>query len=584
MWMSVQGLDDDGALDKDWYYLYELYKFDVQDVARKVNLVAPPYPIPSNITRILSLDFFNSSSLYILLERDHISYGITYEIWEYNTDTNIALFVHRFENPICTTEWANNAGLAIKDNYIYITSNVVGGITGQSILKLKQTPYLYDTPNQESYKKWMWKEESYIGDTDMGTINPVGIVWHDENLLVASKPISGDGSRLWCMYNKNIIGTYGTNLPDYYISDITIDNNGDVWAVYYNDSFSSKWYFGRMKEVVPRRSLRQVGLLRNKENFILKERMLYKYCDTCGTLNTSYTKRCRKDGCNEDLTLGRIWYLIHLGYDNVDITGVSPHYLDWCSIGGGRILIDAITIENMKVRETIDISYEINDSFTVEFLDDYYDDDSVLREDEWKIHLSDLIRNMLVTYEMGGDEWQQTSLVMNPMLTGNPRMFVYADYQMRDPSKIVLHSTPYEVSDHTVIEAIVLDGHGNPIPNQTVGFRFYKIDSPDGTPDPIRQTNEFIPILNPAELDVEDELEPSRFGYSIRHIQNPTGHTGRATCILSRHIQREEYNGHVLVVAEVEGIKSYLILKDSEDDSKISVSQILLANVAESNY
>jgi hypothetical protein len=339
-----------------------------------------------------------------------------------------------------------------------------------------------------------------------------------------------------------------------------------------------------MKEITPRRSLRQVGSLRHTENFEIKDRTPYKYCSECGTLSTSYAKRCRSEECNKDLSAARVWYLIHLGYDNVDITGVSPHYLDWASIGNGRMLVDAATVESMKVRETVDISYEINDAFTIEFIDDYYDSDDTLHEDEWVIHLSDMVRNMLVTYEMAADEWKQESLVMNPMLTGNPRMFVYGDYKSREPAKIVLHASPYEVSDHTIIEALVLDKHGNPIPSQTVGFRFYRIASPSGSPDPIRETDEFIPILDPSGLDVNNDDEPNRYGYSIRHIQNPTGHTGRASCILSRHIQREKYKGHVLVMAEVGDTRAYLILKDNKDNSKISINQISLANVVESGY
>jgi hypothetical protein len=592
LWLGMQKYDATNGYSGDVCNLVETQQGDVYKHLTEVNISGL---IPHNIRRLLSFDWATETIAYVLIETfdygdlDDLTWFQT-EIWEINTSEATAKFIHRFTIQLCSELWANNSGISIKDDRIYVTKNPGSGTTEEAILYLEQTPYIYDDPEDElRYKHYKWTEYAHVGDDDLTITNPIGLDWYGDELYVATA--SGPGNELYSLYDKYVIGQYDTHFPNARINDITLDGSGDVWITYWQVvDGEMKWWLGHIREVIPRRTLRQVGELRATE-YKTPNRFPVKYCDACDTLDTSYSKRCRS--CGQDITLGRRWYVLHIGYDNVDVMLLEPSYIDYVNIGSGRILIDAATVENMKLKEIIKISYEINDAFTVAYVDDYIDNtssDRELIEEEWTIRLSDVEKNILVTYEAGYDEYHQSDLIVNPMITGENRMFTYADYQKRAPVKLELHASPYTIRDSVTIVARVLDSHDNPIPDQVVGYRFYRIAFDDNNIRPIRTGHEFIPILDPANLSpgtdgVGDNCP--RDGYSIHHPTNPTNDIGKATCVLTRHHiygRDYDYRGHVLVVAETEDLQTYMLLQDPESSDKVAINDLTVANLVRSNY
>jgi len=592
LWIGMQKYDPRHGYSGDYCNLVELQQGDVYKHLAEVNISGI---IPHNIRRLLSFDWHTETIAYVLIEtydfgdQDDLTWFQT-EIWKIDVGMATAEFVHRFTIQLCSELWENNAGISVKDSRIYVTKNPGSGTSEEAILYLEQTPYIYDDPSDElRYNHYRWTEYAHVGDEDLTITNPVSLDWYGEELYVATS--SGYGNELWSLYDKYVIGKYNTHFPEAHINDITLSENGDVWIVYWQAvNGEIRWWLGHIKEIIPRRSLRQVGKLEVTE-YKTPNRFPVKYCDSCDTINTSYAERCRY--CGQDISLGRMWYLLHIGYDNVDIMLLDPSYIDYVNIGSGRILIDAATVENMKLKEMIKVTYEINDAFTVEYTDDYIDNtssDYELVEEEWVIRLADVVENLLVTYESGYDEYFQTDLVINPMITGESRMFAYADYQTRAPAKLELHASPYTITDNNSIEVRVLDSHDNPIPNQVVGFRFYRIRLDNTNVVPIRRGHQFIPILDAALLQpgidgVGDNCP--RDGYSIHHPTNPTNDIGKASCVLSRHHtygRDYDYRGHVLVVAETEDIQTYMLLQDPECTDKVAISDLTVSNLVRSSY
>ena len=575
MWIAMQSVSG-GNITQDMAGFVELHPNNIYNAIRNVNFTIP------NLRRILSVSFYKEDKAFMLIETtNEYSSGYNYtEVWEIDTSTHTITWVHRFDEPLTSIAYVDTAGIDIKSDRIYYTRTTITGVTEEGVFYLRKTPYIYDDANAVySYKKFKWWEYGYVSDADLTLDNPVAISFGDEvtYLVGATGSDSSTHNTLACLLGKNPLGYYNTNDPSSYVLDITVDADYNVWLLFFNSN-ESIWKLSKMREVIPRRSLRQVGDLIPEEHHDI-DRFPFKYCNICGTLNTAAAKYCRS--CRADLTkITRLWYLISLGYDNVDIVSVYPSFLDWQYVDKGRLLIDAATVENMSIRETVDVSYEINDAFVVEYTNDYYDGDTLI-EDEWKINTADLIQDALVTYEAANIEWTGTNLSTHPAWTGERRMFIYADALDRNPHRIELIASPFELTTHTVIEATVLDANGNPIQDQTVGFRFYKIPITPSVMQYIREEDEFIPNLDPNPAVGNDYIHK---GFTINHTQNPTNSAGRAACILGKHHENSSTQGHVLVVAETEYIKQYLLLLDPSLDTKIAINTLLAGEILESNY
>ncbi len=583
MWIAMQSVSNGVLVDQSFGFI-ELHPKNIYNALRNVSINSIP-----NIKRILSVCFYKEEKAFILIETNE-QYSSEYyyaEIWEIDTSTHKITFVHRFDAPLCGASITDTAGIDVHDDKIYYTRATITNINEEGVFYLRKTPYIYDDDGidpynaleQKRYKRYIWSEYGYISDDDLTLDNPISLAFGEDVMYLVGSTgnTSTTHNTLSCMLDKYPLGYYDTNDPSSYVLDTTVDHENNVWLLFYNPE-ASMWKLGKMEETLPRRSLRQVGELITTENHDI-DRFPFKYCTSCGTLSTAMAKSCRE--CNIIFSKSeRLWYLIQLGYDNVDIVSVLPTYLDWQYVNKGRLLIDAATVESMSLRDTVNVSYEINDAFVVQYKDDYYEDDTLV-EDEWIINTSDVIRNALITYEAGNTEWSNTNLAIHPAWTGEHRMFIYADSLERNPMKIELTASPFELTTHTVIEATILDDNNNPVQDQVVGFRFYKIPITPSVMQYITNDNEFVPALDPNPLVNNDYIHN---GYTIKHTQNPTNCTGRATCILSRHHENQSTQGHVLVVAETEYITQYLLLLDPTLDHKIAINEILAGELLESGY
>ena len=585
LWIVATGYDN-GQITPQFTSLVELRQEDVNKPLRSINILSMKGSIhlPS-VRRILSIDFYSEDCVYLLIETNNTPNGLYYmcEVWEANVSQHTLSFIHEFSKPLTGSQIQDSAGIAVSEDKIYYTTNSIAYLGGDTIKYLIRTPFIYDNELEpKKFKKWRWEEYAYISDDDLVPEGPVAIDWYDKELFIGVTGIDLiTHNELWCLFHKYPLSRYRTNNPSAYISDLTVAPSGDMWIVFYspNSEGDPLWSLGKMQMTISRRSLRQVGDLHPTETFSMtsaSERFPYKYCESCGRLNTSYAQVCMD--CDVDLTLLPIWYIVTLGYQNVDVSAVSPDFLSWKDIGNGRILVDASTVEKLKVREVIQISYEINDAFVVEYVDDYIDSNDDEITEQWTINTADIVQNALVIYEGGATEYQTTNLRLNPAFTGEERMFIYADYQARSPVTIELHASPDTIGDNTIIEATVLDSYNNPVENQVVGFRFYKIPITGSVMQSVRDSHEFIPSLDPngASNDVN-------MGYSIKHTQNPTDQVGRASCILDRH-SLFDGPGHVLVVVEAEGTRSYIFLQDPEMIYKVAINQTIAADVIKSPY